>query len=604
MHSDWKRLALVCAAAALAIYLPSNDSLRRHRDDTAIGVKGNISMGQTAASAGGHETRDIVARITVPAVASNIVVYGRHQVPVCVALPSVRPGSIVFDDGVAVGMYGECMYVPWCNDVDSMTAVDATCSDGSVGYILTAIHTSLTPRWSAFSSVPADRAIVVTATCSGRGYIVDDNNTALAEMWEQPDGSGMFAALGQNALSPSAITSNCVMHGITQSFTRHAVAPCVLDHTTADWHTVSISVVQLRPGVLVVASTWTANSTRVGVVGWYHQPKFEGTLVAAVCGTPVETQTRLAGSMLFANVSCDIRRFSMVLLTGKLPTLFGRHMTISANPVSTCRAVGPADETENSVDMNGVHSIIGDTYYMRIPSRGVEVVVRDTNGKPRALVSPSGGCVVVDGWLPSNEMAGMPSSYTPCSEPASLCYNAISNVTVTSPLTSVAPFRPVAAGGQLFKVPWPPAAAATLGLESTPLGVSRYSLPTVYLTEMCGPVLVHYVSSADPLNATHFSPSGSVSRESLGLVPRMWINASATPELLGTSCGLLQLWRINGMIVASPDPPSALLAGSFRCLATRRCAATGRETFSQEQLLVNSPVGQVYVGGSIQCTLT
>jgi hypothetical protein len=600
MHSDWARLAIICTSAAAAIVLVATSEYQSAPEPNA--VQANNAFVGTAAY-----TRTAPAppvKIAAVCPDADPIIY-TDTVPACTSLPLVPRSAVVQPDGVAVLDFNQCVYVPWCDSVDTLSHLVATCADGRTGFVMTTIYTSANRQtWTSIADIPSTvMSVTITVTCAGRGFAVSANNTLLADMWEMPDGSGMFVTVSSDVHS---ITGNCIVHGIVASGLGRPATQCVLTtlDTAAGWTTVPISVVQIRKGLLVVTSTWTANSSRIGAMGWYHQPRFHEARVAAVCGTLVDPATKLAGSMVFDVATCRTRRFSMLILTDRAPTLFGQSMTIATN-TSACTgsAVSAAADGTNlditGDDMAAMHRIVGDAYYLTIPAMGAEMVVRDTAGNARALVPASGGCVVVDGWTVGSEYIGT-SSYTECANPAGLCYSSVFSVSIASPVMPTA-VRQVASGGSLFSVPWPPYMTVSLGVEPVTTGllaaIRADSVPGLMLTELCGSVLVHYADPLHPIMQTHFSPSGSVDPRSVGLVPLIWANTSAVPQQLAASCGMLLLWKVGGATVASPITPTAVLSQPIVCTSTSRCVDATLATN-----IMNSNVnGPFYFGGNISC---
>lgn len=603
MHSDWTRLAIVCTSVVVAIVLVATNEHQSTPEPTTVQTN-DAFIGTVAYT---KRTSTPTVKIAVVCPNADPIIYS-NSVPECTSLPLVPRSAVVQSDGVSVLDFNQCVYVPWCDNVDTLSRLAATCADGRIGFVMTTIYMSTKQQtWTSIAdmivNIPSTvMSVTITVTCAGRGVAVSANNTMLADMWEMPDGSGMFVTVSSDVRS---ITGNCIVHGIVASGLGKPVIPCVLTtlDTAAGWNTVPISVVRIREGLLVVTSTWTANSSRIGVMGWYHQPRFHEARVAAVCGTLIDPTTKLAGSMVFDLTTCSTRRFSMLILTDRAPTLFGQSMTIATN-TSACteNTVSAADVTNLDItedDMTAMHRIVGDAYYLTIPATGTETVIRDTAGNARALVPASGGCVVVDGWTIGLEYIGT-SSYTECTNPAGLCYSSPFSIAIASPIASAA-VRQVPSGGSLFNVPWPPYMTVSLGVEPVTTGllaaIRADSVPGLILTELCGSVLVYYADPLHPIMQTHFSPSGSVDPRSVGLVSRIWANTSAVPQQLAVSCGMLLLWKVGDATVASPTTPTAVLSQSIVCTSTSRCV---NATLADN--IINSNIsGPVYFGGNISC---
>jgi hypothetical protein len=316
--------------------------------------------------------------------------------------------------------------------------------------------------------------------------------------------------------------------------------------------------------------------------------------------------------MAFDIAMCATRRLSMLVFTEKTPSLFGTILSVSVNG-NKCENVavkeysgyigGTLQTSVTDSDLAEMHRIVGDVYYLYFQSTGLEIVVRDTAGIPRALLPASGGCVEVDGWAIGSGYDAT-ASYFPCSDLHGECYPYETTINITGPIVQV-PSRQVHAGGNLFNVPWPPYMSLTLGVESVSTGIfdaiRADSVPGLLLTEMCGSVLVYYADPLHPIMQTHFSPSGSVDPRSVGLVLRVWADYSANYTRLDTSCGMLALWKVGGNIVASPVEPVPVISGTFVCSATSRCIEQGN---SPEGIIINNKNnGPVYFGGNISCEL-
>ena len=613
MHSDWKRLGLLSAAAIVSVLIPVL------KQSIGSGHVKSVSLNSITIVDRIYDTGDIspVVYESAPRIiainaldnhfskseklfdryySSNIdYIYDLYSAR-CFSLPFVHRNPIVYSDGVPVSPSGLCITVPWCKKVDSLSVSEAVCSDGRTGPTFFSTHMH-EPTYASFADVEQNIFVTVTILCIGRCKIVDADSNVVGEAWEMPDGSAMSITIPSAASSCEGL---CTINGMVKSSKHHIDRACWME----GGERVTVTSARLSKDMIVISSTEVIGATDVGVVFWYHQPRFRESIVLAVCGTLLDPVPRLYGSMVFENVECTNRRFSMVLLTDKEPTMFGDHVDIITSPQS-CQpdTMPPPYIFENriaNVDIDGMHRLVGDEYYLNVAASDSETVIRDIHNVPRAIVPMSGGCVLVDGWTPKPVYDAY-TSYEPCETVSDECYDHVSNINIESPMVTMTNM-PVSSGGHVFSVPWPPHSSVALdsGDKAIVGALNASSIDGLMLSEFCGSVLVYYARADHPIMETHFSPSGSVLKNSVGLLPNIWIDDSVVPEKLEDSCGMLSLWRLGGRVVASDVEPKAVISGGMACTSTRRCISM--DDNQQYSLFVNDGLeGPVFYGGTITC---